>query len=43
MNEHARAADAAESGGVPKQRPSRTAAVAANAAMDAMQERGELA
>ena len=40
--ENKRAADAAHALGVPAQRPSRAAAAAANQAMDAMHERGEL-
>ena len=41
--EHGRAADAAGQLGVPARRPPRAAATAANAAMDALDERGELA
>jgi hypothetical protein len=42
-NEHLRAADAAAANGIPARRPARAAAAAANAAMDALEERGELA
>ena len=41
--EHARAADAAVANGAPARRPSRAAAAAANAAMDALDARGQLA
>ena len=41
--EHARAANAAVANGAPARRPSRTAAAAANAAMDVLDARGELA
>ena len=41
--EHGRAADAAGQLGVPARRPPRAAATAANAAMDALEQRGELA
>ena len=40
--EHARAADLAVANGAPARRPQRAAAAAANAEMDAMEERGEL-
>jgi hypothetical protein len=40
--EHDRAADAAVANGAPAQRPSRAAATAANAAMDALEVCGEL-
>ena len=41
-NEHTRAADMAVAAGAPEQRPQRAAAAAANAAMDALEQRGEL-
>ena len=40
--EHGRAADAAGQLGVPASRPPRAAAIAANVAMDALDQRGEL-
>ena len=40
--EHGRAADAAGQLGVPARRPPRAAATAANAAMDALDQRGKL-
>ena len=40
--EHNRAADLASAQGIPERRPSRSAATAANAAMDALKQRGEL-
>ena len=40
--EHARAADVAVADGAPERRPRRAAAAAANAAMDALEQRSEL-
>ena len=40
--EHPRAADAAVANGAPARRPPRAAAAAANARMDALEERGQL-
>ena len=42
-NEHNLAADRAVAAGATEQRPRRAAAAAANAAMDALEQRGELA
>ena len=42
-DEHNRAADTAVAAGVAEQRPRRAAAAAANAAMDVLAKRGELA
>ena len=41
-DEHVRAADLAVAAGIPEQRPRRAAAARANAAMDALEQRGEL-